>query len=123
MNDPANVFLTLFDSGYLDKGLALIRSLIKYAPEQKIYVLSRPDHLPGKDVSTLYLPYFKELEETRAFLRKEYGLEFRIKSKTGQKDDSVRYRKDHPVNLKEILRLSHRVLTYRYDFPRLSVLS
>ena len=32
-------FCTLFDSGYLLKGLAMIRSLSRFCPDMKIYVL------------------------------------------------------------------------------------
>jgi hypothetical protein len=36
-------FCTLFDSGYLLKGLAMIRSLARFCPEMKIYVLCMDD--------------------------------------------------------------------------------
>ncbi len=36
-------FCTLFDSGYLLKGLAMIRSLAQFCPNMKIYVLCMDD--------------------------------------------------------------------------------
>ena len=49
-------FCTLFDSGYLLKGLAMIRSLAKFCPEMKVYVLCM-DEQTKHILDSLDFPY------------------------------------------------------------------
>ena len=68
-------FCTLFDSGYLLKGLAMIRSLARFCPEMKIYVLCMDDqtkaileqlNVPGVNCITLTEVENEELLKAKA---------------------------------------------------------